>query len=438
MTRKKKTILAIIIVLILAAVAALIWFLRGNESGNSGSVYIQSVNDVNAAGISSVNRYSGVIETQKTDKVEFDTSKKLKEIYVNEGDRVAKGDALFSYDTESIELQIQQAQLSIEKLNTTVANDNEQITQLQKDMAAASSADKPSYSAQIQELQAEIAQTQYDIKTKQAEIDKLNNSISSATVTAKMDGTVESIADLDALIAGNITDSSGNQSNVYITILADGDLRVKGKTSEQNIQSLYQDMSVIVRSRVDQSITWTGTISSIDTQSSSDDSNNYYSSTGERASNYAFYVNLDSIDGLMLGQHVTIEPDYGQTTTKDGIWLSSGWITQNDDGTAYVWAAKSDGAKLEKRTVELGEYDSNLDEYQITSGLAASDYLAWPDVDCVVGASTTTEYVIDESDDLDGAYSYTEEDGSTNSALYADDTDGEDTTGSVATAEAVG
>lgn len=434
MTRKKKTILAIVIVLVLAAIAALIWFLRGSGSSSSNSVYIQSVNDVNAAGISSVNRYSGVIETQKTDKVEFDTSKTFKEIYVNEGDRVAKGDALFSYDTESIELQIQQAQLSIEKLNTTVANDNDQITQLQKDMASASSADKPSYSAQIQELQAEIAQTQYDIKTKQAEIDKLNNSISSATVTAKMDGTVESIADLDALIAGNSTDASGNQSNVYITILADGDLRVKGKASEQNVQSLYQDMIVIVRSRVDSSITWTGTISSIDTQSSSDDNNNYYSTSGERASNYAFYVNLDNIDGLMLGQHVTIEPDYGQTTVKDGIWLSSGWITQNDDGTAYVWAAKSEGAKLEKRTVELGEYDSNLDEYQITSGLETSDYLAWPDVDCVAGAATTTEYVIDESNNLDGDFSYIEDNSGTSSVLYADDTD---TASTVSTAEAV-
>ena len=67
------------------------------------------------------------------------------------------------------------------------------------------------------------------------------------------------------------------------------------------------------------------------------------------------------INGLMLGQHVTIEPDHGQATVKDGIWLNSGWIVQEDDGSAYVWAAKEGGAKLEKRSVELGEYDSDLD-----------------------------------------------------------------------------
>ena len=405
MTRKKKTILAIVIVLVLVAAAVLVWFLRrGGGSGSGSGVYVQSVSDVNAAGMSYANRYSGVIETQKTDKVDFDTTKKLNELYVSEGQRVAKGDPLFSYDTQSIELNIQQAQLAIEKMNTTISNDNGQIAQLQKDMKAASSAEKPSYSAQIQELQAEIAQTQYDIKTKQAEIDKLNASIASSTVTAGMDGTVESVGDIDQIMAGNQTDSNGNQVNTFITILADGDFRVKGKASEQNIQSLYQDMPVIVRSRVDQSQTWTGTISVIDTQADNSDNNNgIISSNGDRASNYAFYVNLNNIDGLMLGQHVTIEPDYGQGTVKDGIWLSSGWIVQDGD-SAYVWAAKSDGAKLEKRTVELGDYDEDMDEYQIVSGLAESDYLAWPDTDCVPGAATTTEYVIDDSDMGDGSY----------------------------------
>ena len=396
MTRKKKTILAIVIVLVLVAAAVLVWFLRRGGSSSAGGVYVQSVSDVNAAGMSYANRYSGVIETQKTDKVDFDTTKKLNELYVSEGQRVAKGDPLFSYDTQSIEL-------AIEKMNTTISNDNGQIAQLQKDMKAASSAEKPSYSAQIQELQAEIAQTQYDIKTKQAEIDKLNASIASSTVTAGMDGTVESVGDIDQIKAGNQTDSNGNQANTFITILADGDFRVKGKASEQNIQSLYQDMPVIVRSRVDQSQTWTGTISVIDTQADNSDNNGNISSNGDRASNYAFYVNLNNIDGLMLGQHVTIEPDYGQGTVKDGIWLSSGWIVQDGD-SAYVWAAKSDGAKLEKRTVELGDYDEDMDEYQIVSGLAESDYLAWPDTDCVPGAATTTEYVMDDSDMGDGSY----------------------------------
>lgn len=396
MTGKKKIILIVaIVIVVLAAAGVLIWRLQGGTT-KSGGVYVQPVTDVNAATSATANRYSGIIETQKTEDVTFDTSKKLSELLVAEGDRVAKGDPLFSYDTQSTQLDIEQAELEIERMNTTISNNNAQIAQLEKDMKAAASADKPGFSAQILQLQADIAQTEYNIKTKQAEIDKLNAAVQNATVCAGMDGTVESIADLDTLLAGGLTNPDGSPSNVYISILADGDYRVKGTVTEQNIYELSQGMAVIVRSRVDENQTWTGTIASIDTQAESNN-NNMMSSSGESASKYAFYVNLDSIDGLMLGQHVTIEMDYGQGQAKEGIWLSSGWITQEEDGSAYVWAAKSGGAKLEKRAVELGEYDSNMDEYQIVSGLATTDYLAWPDVDCVAGANTTTEFVIEDT-----------------------------------------
>lgn len=401
MTGKKKIILAAVIVAVLAAAGVLTWVLLRGGSGGEGGVYVQPVSDVNAAGSPIANRYSGVIETQQTENVTFDSSKKLSELLVSEGQRVAAGDPLFTYDTQSTQLEIQQAELEIERMNTTLSNNNDQIAQLQRDMNAASSADKPAYSAQILQLQAENAQTEYDIKSKQADIDRLNASLSSATVTAGMSGTVESIADLDQLLAGGIYNPDGTVSTTYITILADGDYRVKGTVSEQNIYELSQGMPVIVRSRVDENQTWTGTISSINTQAESDN-NMISSSSGESASNYAFYVDLDSIDGLMLGQHVTIEMDYGQGQAKEGIWLSSGWITQQEDGSAYVWAAKSAGARLEQRSVELGEYDANLDIYQILSGLEESDYLAWPDVDCVPGASTTTELVLEDDWSDDG------------------------------------
>lgn len=415
MTGKKKIILITGIVAVLAAAGVLAWVLLRGGSGGEGGVYVQPVSDVNAAGSPIANRYSGVIETQQTENVEFDSSKQLSELLVSEGQRVAAGDALFTYDTQSTQLEIQQAELEIERMNTTLSNNNDQIAQLQRDMNAASSADKPAYSAQILQLQAENAQTEYDIKSKQADIDRLNASLSSATVTAGMSGTVESIADLDQLLAGGIYNPDGTVSTTYITILADGDYRVKGTVSEQNIYELSQGMPVIVRSRVDENQTWSGTIASINTQTESD--NNMYYSFGESASNYAFYVDLDSIDGLMLGQHVTIEMDYGQGQAKEGIWLSSGWITQQEDGSAYVWAAKSAGARLEQRSVELGEYDADLDVHQILSGLEESDYLAWPDVDCVPGASTTTELVLEDDWSDDG----TVDGGTTDDGMSVDD-----------------
>jgi HlyD family secretion protein len=183
----------------------------------------------------------------------------------------------------------------------------------------------------------------------------------------------------------------------FITILASGDLRVKGTVSEQNIYDLSQGMSVIVRSRMDNTITWSGTISSIDTSQPETSDNYYYDSDSNSASNYAFYVTLEDTSGLMMGQHVTIEPDYGQEDAKSGIWLDAGWIVQGDDGTATVWKQGNNG-KLTSQAVELGDYDEELDQYEITSGLSDADYIAWPDEDCKEGAATTQEMVWDDSD----------------------------------------
>ena len=57
---------------------------------------------------------------------------------------------------------------------------------------------------------------------------------------------------------------------------------------------------------------------------------------------------------------------------------------QEGDGTAYVWAADSQD-KIEKRQVTLGEYDGELDLYEITEGLTREDYIAFPSSDIQAG-----------------------------------------------------
>lgn len=57
----------------------------------------------------------------------------------------------------------------------------------------------------------------------------------------------------------------------------------------------------------------------------------------------------------MLGQHVYIEADNGQSTKKKGIWLDASFIVSDDNGNSYVWV--SERGKLKKRKVELGKSD---------------------------------------------------------------------------------
>ena len=129
-----------------AVVAGSAWAMkRQTGEAGAGRVYVSKVAAVNSTGAgaaqTAVNRYSGVVKNQKTQKITLDQTRSVQEIYVKAGDMVSEGDPLFLYDTKGTELKIQQAQLKIEQLSGTVESDEEQIGQLQKDLAAAAASD---------------------------------------------------------------------------------------------------------------------------------------------------------------------------------------------------------------------------------------------------------------------------------------------------------
>ena len=111
--------------------------------------------------------------------------------------------------------------------------------------------------------------------------------------------------------------------------------------------------------------------------------------SGQQSSKYNFYVTLSSLDGLILGQHVYIQPDMGLSDLPEGLWLPAFYIAHDDDGS-YVWAQNDQGA-LEKRAVILGEYDSDNDRYQIESGLTEDDYITMPTEGLEEGNPTTSD-----------------------------------------------
>ncbi len=401
MSKKKKIIIGAVAAAVVIIAVVLIIIFAGKTS-DKGKIYVQSVKSLMGQDAFS-NRFSGIVETQKTEKIELDLSREIAEIYVSEGSKVKAGQALFSYNTDSLRLDIEQMQIEIEKCNTTIANNNEEITQLRNIMNTLPAADQLEYSAQIQMLQADIAQAQYDIKTKEANINAKKNAIDKSTVTATMAGTVQKINDENA-----IRNAEPGTTNVFMTVTAEGDFRIKGSVGEQNIFEIVTGELVIVRSRVNPDQIWTGTITSVNTQGEEENPNDMYYGYdgGESSTKYSFYVNLDSTEDLMLGQHVTIEVDHGQNKSKDGVWLSSGYIVYTEKEEPVIWAAKKDGAKLEQRKVTLGLYDEELDLFEIKEGIGKDEYVAWPSSDCKVGAATTTVITSDEPEIYEEDFGY--------------------------------
>jgi HlyD family secretion protein len=158
-------------------------------------------------------------------------------------------------------------------------------------------------------------------------------------------------------------------------------------------------------SRTDETKTWSGTVTLVDYENPSQgsDMDRYYGMAADEmtaASKYPFYVELDSTEGLMLGQHLYIKlaAEEGQP---QGIPVGSAFVCYEEDGSAYVWAENK--GKLEKRPVILGEYNPMTDAQEILSGISAEDYIAFPDEQCREGAATTREEpVAEETDAAEG------------------------------------
>ncbi len=377
----KKRIIAIIIVAVAAAAFLLWWFLlRGRTGGKNQEVaYVEKVSVLigqeDSAGL--VNRYAGVVEAQESWSVKQNSDAKIKEMLVKVGDSVKKGDSLFTYDIDKYNSDLEQAEIDQERLENELETAKETVTQLEKEKKAAKASEQANFTIQIKEQELTVKQTELDIESKKIEVQKLKDNIEHATVTSEIDGVVKSIntgeTEEDSL--------SGDGEDSLITIMQTGNLRIKGTINEQNINSLGQGASLIVRSRTDPDQTWKGVISKVDTERTDNSQNNamYGNESGSGSTSYPFYVTLDSSEGLMIGQHVYMELDQGQLDEdkKDGIWLYDYMFDMTDASHPFVWADKN--GKLEKREIKLGAYDEDLMAYEIVSGLALEDAIAMPD-----------------------------------------------------------
>ena len=389
----KKVLIPLMTLLMSASLSLTGCSLLGGEEAakNEDTVAVQSVSMLAGLDMGIQDRFSGVVVAQATKEVNKQEDRKIKELKVKVGDTVKKGDVLFTYDTEEMQLAIDKGKLELEKLTNTIESTKKQIEQLNKEKGKAKQDEQLSYSIEIQELEADNKENEYNLQAKTLEQQQLEKTIENAEVTAPIDGLVQRIND-DSSDDSDEYDG-GSSSNAYIVLMEIGNYRVKGVINEMSGMSMagMEGSTVIIRSRVDKAQTWIGTMGKIDTdnpdKSSSGDEYSYDEENNEMSTTtkYPFYVNLENSDGLMMGQHVFIELDEGQLEKKEGIWLSTEFV---DAENSVVWAA-NDKDKLEKRSVKLGEYDEDLDEYQILEGLAGTDYVAVLSDDLKEGAPVT-------------------------------------------------
>lgn len=386
---KKKIIIIVIILVVCIAIYFAVRKFESKSENEEIGVPVQSVAVLTGASNMSQNRFSGVVESEKTVKIQKQSDREIKQVYVEIGQTVKKGDKLFEYDTDELNTKIEQANLDVERMQNAIENDRKEIDAINAQKAANPGADHSEWNLDIQTKENEIRQTEYNIKSKNVEINKLRKQLKNVVVTAEIDGIVQSIGDQNGSSGGMY---GGDESdNSYMSIMQTGNYRVKGIINEQNMYSINVGDKVVIHSRVDDK-TWNGTVDNIDTSNPERSNTNMYYGGGEddsmtRSSKYPFYIKLDNIDGLMMGQHVYIEKDAGQENKKEGLWIPTYFVVQDGDNS-YIWVSNSKN-KLEKRKIKIGEKNEELEEYQILEGLSVDDYIANPSEELKEGENVT-------------------------------------------------
>ena len=361
---------------------------------DENAVFVQKVADlVNMGGIAPGDRFPGIVVSENTIEIQKDPQMVVEELFVREGDDVSEGDQLVVYDTQQLQLSLDKQRLELEQMEASIENYKDQIAELEKERNKAKESERLEYTIQIQTVQLDLKEAEINIKAKRDSVAQTEAMLENTTVVSPVTGRVQTISE-------NGTDNYGNPL-AYITIQKTGSYRIKGTIGELQRGAIMEGTRMEVLSRTDGSL-WAGTVTLVDYESPSQENPNamYYGMASDEmgtSSKYPFYVELDGTDGLILGQHVYLQLE-GQDEEIPGLSVSNAFIAYDDFGNPFVWA--DNGGKLEKRTVELGEYDMMNDTIAVLSGLSEDDYIAFPDMElCVEGAPTTkTQPSMEESE----------------------------------------
>ena len=348
-----------------------------------GEASVQSVSMICGLGsVGLADRFGGIVSPLGETKIKKDDSLTVDTVKVKVGDTVAVGDVLFTYDLSELQRNLEKAQLELEQQQNQLENKESEKKDLeeQRDQTGDDAA-RREYTLQIREANLDILTYKANISSKKKDIEKVQNNLKNASVKSEVAGEVQAINENGG------SDNNGNPLP-FMTIVETSGFRVKGYVNENNAAALREGTEVIIRSRVSDQ-TWKGSVDTVDWNNPVQQQS-YYDSDTSLSSKYPFYVTLDEGDGLLLGQHVYIEPDYGQEDEQDASAINlPSYFISDPDGKPWVWAQSSKG-KLEKRDLKLGEYNADTDTYPVLEGLTAEDYIAYPDESLKAGMTCVT------------------------------------------------
>ena len=367
--RKKKWIITGIILLIVIIAAINITVIQSKKEKGAKDVNFASVTykEINNTKLISGRIVPGNIETIYPDP----TKGTVKELFVKEGQEIAKGQKLFSYDNP--ELSIQLRQLEVDKKSTKIRYDqgNKKIASLQDEIKKAKGANSPKevtdpLDAQLQDLQFQQQTIELEIEKNKLQEEDLQNKQNSLTIYSNYGGIVQKV-NKDA--GQNTSQTAVGQTSPVVQIASKDPFIIQGTLTELQKSQLQPNQPITVTAKAIANKTWTGKMSEISEYPTTDETGSSVAVAGgqqtQNISYYNFKASLDSQDGLSPGYHVSIQVNL---STKKMLVVPSNSIVDKGN-SRFVYVVRNN--KLHKQTVTTGIGDGNLTE--ILKGLKTGE-----------------------------------------------------------------
>ncbi|MCA6774490.1 efflux RND transporter periplasmic adaptor subunit [Enterococcus mundtii] len=342
---------------------------------------------------------AGKVMPNNSNKIKIDPERgTVKDILVNEGDVVEKGQPLFTYQTDQqrkvveaemdVEIKVRAVEQARVTANQKWTAHNQKVAELGKarqDYAKEKSEELQStikaLEGEITSLHAEAIAGDNEVKNIETDLRKAQllhenekERLNEDTVTADNSGRIKSL-NRDLV---NQSKERQKEEN-FMEILDDSNLYVDGQVTEFDREKVAVDQRVEIMDRKDQENTWQGTIVQV-ANLTSDAKQDDQKEDNPNLSKFPYKVKIDPKEEMpLIGSNV-----YVNVLPKDFV---SGKVIINQrylmekDGKYYVWKVEND--RIKEHEVKVNPMDNELAE--IVEGLTVEDQLALPQTGMVEG-----------------------------------------------------
>lgn len=185
--------------------------------------------------------YTGTIEARQKITITPDVGGRIARIYVNEGDRVVKGQLLAEMDVESIKLQLEQAEaaLAVAQANYANAKTNwERMERLYKEKAVSDQ--------QYEQVRLAHDAAKAQLEQAQAAVNIAKHTLNVSIMRAPFDGVIASknaeVGDVINPMMGSFSSASG-----VLTLVDFSRVKIRADLSASDIQRVAKGQTAILR-----------------------------------------------------------------------------------------------------------------------------------------------------------------------------------------------